>query len=69
MTYLSTKFCRFMILQKKNAQHAMRGVYEFVPQQDFSKPWTDAKLYEKYKLTDKEIEFIESMIKPMELGD
>lgn len=69
MTYLSTKFCRFMILQKKNAQHAMRGVYEFVPQQDFSKPWTDAELYEKYKLTDKEIAFIESMIKPMELGD
>ena len=30
--------------------------------------WIDAKLYEKYGLTEEEIAFIESMIKPMELG-
>ena len=36
--------------------------------QDFSKAWTDAELYEKYGLTDEEIAFIESMIKPMKLG-
>ena len=42
--------------------------YSFVPVQDFSKPWTDEELYEKYGLTDEEIAFIESMIKPMELG-
>lgn len=68
MSYISTKLFRFMVLQKKNAQHAMRGVYQFVPQQDFSKPWTDEELYAKYGLTDEEIAFIESMIKPMELG-
>ena len=55
-----------MILQKKNAQHAMRGVYEFVPIQDFSKPWTDEELYAKYGLTEEEIAFIDSMIKPMD---
>lgn len=33
--------------------------------QDFSKPWTDAELYAKYNLTQEEIDFIESMIKPM----
>ena len=55
-----------MVLQKKNSQDAMRGVYEFVPMQDFSKPWTDEELYTKYGLTDEEIDFIESMIKPME---
>jgi hypothetical protein len=32
----------------------------------FSKPWTDEELYAKYKLTQEEIDFIESMIKPME---
>ena len=68
MSYISTKFFRFMVLQKKNAQHAMRGVYEFVPIQDFSKPWTDEELYAKYGLTDSEIDFIESMIKPMDLN-
>ena len=50
MSYISTKFFRFMVLQKKNAQDAMRGVYQFVPMQDFSKPWTDEELYAKYRL-------------------
>ena len=38
----------------------------FVPLQDFTKPWTDEELYAKYHLSDEEIQFIESMIKPME---
>lgn len=36
--------------------------------QDFTKPWTDEELYAKYSLTQEEIDFIESMIKPMEIG-
>lgn len=67
-TYISTKFFRFLVLLKKSTQNAPKGVYSFVPMQDFSKPWTDEELYAKYKLTQEEIEFIESMIKPMELG-
>lgn len=66
LSYMKTKFFRFMVMLKKNTQDAMRGVYEFVPLQDFSHPWTDEMLYEKYKLTQEEIEFIESMIRPME---
>lgn len=68
MSYIATKFFRFMVLQKKNAQHAMRGVYQLVPMQDFTKSWTDEELYKKYRLTEDEIAFIESMIKPIELG-
>lgn len=41
--------------------------FQFVPIQDFSKSWTDAELYAKYNLTHDEIDFIESMIKPMDL--
>ena len=67
ISYISTKLFRFMVLQKKNSQDAMRGVYEYVPIQDFSKPWTDEELYAKYGLTQEEIDFIESMIKPMDL--
>lgn len=51
---------------KKSSQHAAATVYSFVPLQDFSHPWTDEMLYEKYGLDEKEIAFIESMIKPME---
>ena len=50
----------------KNTQNISRGSYQFVPLQDFSHPWTDEMLYKKYGLTDEEIAFIESMIRPME---
>ena len=66
VSYIKTRFFRFLVLLKKNTQHASRGVYEFVPIQDFSKPWTDEELYAKYGLTQEEIDFIESMIRPME---
>lgn len=68
-SYMATKFFRFLVLLKKNTQHATKTVYEYVPDQDFSKSWTDEELYAKYGLTDEEINFIESMIKPMELED
>ena len=66
ISYINTKFFRFMVLLKKNTQHASSKVYSFVPIQDFSKSWTDEELYAKYDLDDKEIAFIESMIRPME---
>ena len=65
VSYIKTKFFRFLVLIKKNTQHSFSAVYQFVPMQDFSEPWDDAKLYKKYKLTKDEIAFIESMIKPM----
>lgn len=67
--YINTKFFHLLVSLKKNTQEARRNVYEFVPIQDFSEPWTDEKLYKKYGLTQDEIEFIESMIRPMELTD
>lgn len=68
ISYVCTKFFRFLVSLKKISQDATQRVYEFVPMQDFSKPWTDEELYAKYGLTKEEINFIESMIKPMELG-
>mgnify|MGYP003289933764 FL=1 len=66
LSYIKTRFFRFMVLLKKNTQDAPARVYSFVPLQDFSKSWTDEELYAKYGLTDDEIVFIESMIRPME---
>lgn len=64
--YLKTKFVRFLVLQAVSSIHISRTSFTFVPLQDFSKPWTDEELYEKYGLSQEEIDFIESMIKPME---
>lgn len=64
--YLRTRFARFLLSLAKISQHGTGKTYQFVPVQDFSKAWTDAELYAKYGLTEEEIAFIESMIKPME---
>lgn len=64
--YCFTKFFRFLLLQFMSSINMTKEVFRFVPLQDFSKPWTDAELYAKYGLTEEEVQFIESMIKPME---
>ena len=64
--YLQGKFARFLLAQIAMTQQITKFTFSFVPVQDFSKPWTDAELYEKYGLTADEIAFVEAMIKPME---
>ena len=66
ISYMQTRFFRFLVSIRKISQDATQSVYTFVPLQDFSKPWTDEELYKKYKLTKDEIAFVESLIKPME---
>lgn len=67
--YISTRFFRFLVLLHKPTQHATKHVYTFVPKQDWSISWTDEALYSKYGITNEEVQFIESMIRPMELDD
>lgn len=65
IAYMKTKFFRFLVSLIKNTQNIAKGCFAFVPVQDLSIEWTDALLYEKYGITAEEIEFIDSMIKPM----
>lgn len=65
INYIKTKFVRSLISAITSTQQLSRANFRFVPLQDWSKPWTDAELYAKYKLTKDEIAYIESMIKPM----
>lgn len=65
ISYIKTRFFRYLVSIKKKTQNGPRGVYQFVPIQDFNEEWTDEKLYKKYGLTQEEIDFIESMIRPM----
>ena len=64
--YMKTKFFRFLLLQALTSINISKDKFCFIPQQDFSKLWTDEELYIKYGLTNEKIDFIESMIKPME---
>ena len=64
--YLQTRFVRFLVSLRKISQDAMKGVYRWVPQQEWNQDWTDTALYAKYRITDEEIEYIESVIKLMD---
>lgn len=73
--YLTSKFCRALIGTLKVTQDNPKETWANVPLQDFTEnsdvDWSqsvaniDRQLYKKYELTDEEITFIESMIKPM----
>lgn len=74
--FFKTKFARFMHGIAKASHDASRITYRFVPLQDFTEnsdiDWSksieeiDKQLYRKYNLTNDEIAYVESMIKPME---
>ena len=65
-SYLRSRFVRFLVSLRKSTQDAPKHVYSFVPVQSWDRYWTDQMLYEKYSLTDEEIGFIESVVRPME---
>lgn len=75
LKYIKTRFARLLLGTLKVTQDNPKDTWANVPMQDFSEnsdiDWSksvadiDQQLYAKYKLSDKEISFIESMIKPM----
>lgn len=64
ISYIETKFFHFLVTLIKNTQDALARVYKFVPIQDFNEKWSDKKLYDKYLLSESEVDFIESMVWP-----
>jgi len=60
--YLCTRFVRFLVSLRKPTQDALKPVYAFVPDLPLNQQWTDAKLYERYGLTEDEIAFIEAQV-------
>jgi site-specific DNA-methyltransferase (adenine-specific) len=67
LSYMTCRLTRLLILLHKPSQDTTRRVYTFVPTQDWSKRWADADLYAKYGITASEIEFIEKVVRPMDL--
>jgi site-specific DNA-methyltransferase (adenine-specific) len=68
LSYLSCRLTRLLILLHKPSQHVTRKVYTFVPNQDWTKTWTDEALYAKYGITEEEQAFIEKIVRPMDLS-
>ena len=76
ISYIKSKFLRYIVGLLKVSQNIYQNVYQFVPLQDFTKnsdiDWSksiaeiDQQLYKKYNLSEEEIAFIEEKIKPMD---
>jgi site-specific DNA-methyltransferase (adenine-specific) len=67
--YLRTRFVRFLIFLRKNTQHLYNERFAFVPDLPMDREWNDEMLYEKYGITEDEIAFVNSVIRPMGEAD
>ncbi len=67
-SYYATRFFRFLVSLRKISQDATHSTYSWVPIQAWDRTWTDDELYRKYELTEDEVAFIESTIRPMDLS-
>ena len=66
VTYMRTKFFRFLVSLRKITQDNKAEVFAFVPDLPANTVWTDEKLRRRYDLTDEEFAFIDSMIRDVE---
>lgn len=75
LKYVKSKFMRTMLGILKVTQHNHKDVWKYVPHQDFTPSsdidWRvsvsdiDRQLYRKYGLSEAEVNFIETKVKPM----
>ena len=64
-SYVQSKFLRFLVLLTLSSMHITKLNFQFVPLVDFNKNWTDKELYEMFELSAGEIDYIESLIRPI----
>lgn len=69
LAYMKTRFFRFFMSLFMYSHGITKDTFAFIPILDMTKRWSDDKLYNRYELTEKEIAFIESKIRPMEVED
>jgi hypothetical protein len=60
--YVRTRFVRFLVSLRKITQNITRDSYRFVPLLPTNRLWSDGDLFERYGITENEVEFIESII-------
>lgn len=60
--YLTTKFVRFLVFQRKTSQHVIPDRFLFAPMLDMTRNWSDENLYELFDLSADEIAYIEKTV-------
>lgn len=59
---MRTRFVRFLVSLRKITQNITRESYRFVPLLATDRIWSDRDLYDRYGISQAEVEFIESLI-------
>jgi site-specific DNA-methyltransferase (adenine-specific) len=67
--YLTLKLPRFLLKQTLTSMNIAKDNFIFVPSLDFSRKWTDEELYRLYNLSQDEIDYIESIMRPMNIDN
>lgn len=62
--YMTTRFYRFLVLQRKVTQDLTPDRFRFVPMLDMTRTWTDEHLYERFGLSAEERAYVEGTIQP-----
>ena len=66
VAYMKTRFFRFLVAQFMYSQHLTKATYDYVPILDMNITWTDQQLASRYSLSEAEVAYIESKIRPIE---
>ncbi len=64
VAYMKTRFFRFLVAQFMYSHHLTKSAYVFVPILDMNEEWTDERLATRYRVTEDEVVFIVSKIRP-----
>lgn len=67
--YMTLKLPRFLLKQTLTSMNISKSNFAFVPYLDFDREWTDNDLFERYRLDETEREFVNSIIRPVIVGD
>jgi hypothetical protein len=62
-SYMESIFFRFLLFIGHGTMQVNQSVFSLIPNLDYSRHWSDADLYDKYKLRGNEISYIEQLIK------
>ena len=65
ISYMKTKFFRFLLSQLMYSHSITKDTYSLIPILEMSLSWTDELLYSKFGLKKEEIALVESLIRPM----
>ena len=66
LSYIKTKFFRALLFFNRHSLNISRESFDLIPLLDFNHEWTDIELYERFNLTQTEVEYIEKTILPMD---